>query len=449
MKNDYLATIKCMLEDSIHGSAKIIPQVFCQHPGKNFSRSAKLPLENLLMFLIRCEGGILDTELMKACHFSSVKKISRSGFVQQRSKLLAEGVRFLFSVFNDRLPLKNKYKRMYTLVAVDGSEINIPYDRSQTATFNPPDEDHYKGFNTVHLNALYDISDTRYVDAVIGTGPKGRDERDAFYKMVDRFSDKLAPQTIFLADRGYSGYNSFAHVMEKGAYFVFRVKDVDKGGILTSYDLPDDDEFDLQDSRFLIKGKLNRIMKDQSEVYYYIRSNQRFDFIDSKERKLYYMPLRITRIKIDPDNYECLISNLPFSSFTTDDLKELYHLRWGIETSFRELKYNIGMVRFHSRKTEYVLQEVFARMIMFNFCSEVIKNIPVPEAKRGKRKHVYAVNFSSGVTACREYLSPWSEMTSEDLISMLSRCLHAVSPGRHYERYIRSQHYVTFSDRMG
>nr|WP_248616362.1 transposase [Lactobacillus amylovorus] len=29
--------------------------------------------------------------------------------------------------------------------------------------------------------------------------------------------------------------------------------------------------------------------------------------------------------------------------------KELYHLRWGIETSFKKLKYSLGGVQFHSK----------------------------------------------------------------------------------------------------
>ncbi len=31
-------------------------------------------------------------------------------------------------------------------------------------------------------------------------------------------------------------------------------------------------------------------------------------------------------------------------------LKQIYALRWGIETSFRDLKYTIGMLDFHSKR---------------------------------------------------------------------------------------------------
>ena len=33
--------------------------------------------------------------------------------------------------------------------------------------------------------------------------------------------------------------------------------------------------------------------------------------------------------------------------------------RWGIERSFRKLKYTIGLTNFHAKKVEYILQEIF------------------------------------------------------------------------------------------
>jgi len=41
-------------------------------------------------------------------------------------------------------------------------------------------------------------------------------------------------------------------------------------------------------------------------------------------------------------------------------LKLLYFARWGIESSFRKLKYTIGMSNFHAYKPKYIKQEIFA-----------------------------------------------------------------------------------------
>ena len=78
--------------------------------------------------------------------------------------------------------------------------------------------------------------------------------------------------------------------------------------------------------------------------------------------------MRIIRFSVTEGTYECIITNLPPDKFSADEIKCLYAKRWGIETSFRELKYAIGLTRFHSKKLEYILQEIWSRMVLYNFC---------------------------------------------------------------------------------
>lgn len=60
--------------------------------------------------------------------------------------------------------------------------------------------------------------------------------------------------------------------------------------------------------------------------------------------------LRIVRFPLSADTYECVITKLPNDEFPPDELKKLYAMRWGIETSFHELKYAIGLSCFHTKK---------------------------------------------------------------------------------------------------
>ena len=58
-------------------------------------------------------------------------------------------------------------------------------------------------------------------------------------------------------------------------------------------------------------------------------------------------------------------------------------MRWGEETSFRELKYTIGLINWHSSKYDGILQEINAHMILYNFCELVtshamVKNLKMP-----------------------------------------------------------------------
>lgn len=85
------------------------------------------------------------------------------------------------------------------------------------------------------------------------------------------------------------------------------------------------------------------------------------------------MHIRFVRFQLSETNYEVLATSLPEEMFSVMDLKELYQLRWGIETGFRELKYILGLAAFHSKKENSILQEVFARLIMYNFSMCIIQ----------------------------------------------------------------------------
>ena len=106
------------------------------------------------------------------------------------------------------------------------------------------------------------------------------------------------------------------------------------------------------------------------------------------------------RFKISDNTYETIITNLDANEFSADKIKELYHMRWGIETSFRELKYAIGLINFHSKKVEYIAQEVFAKLTMYNFCEIITLNVVITHKQR---KHEYQVNFTVAIHICRYF----------------------------------------------
>ena len=65
------------------------------------------------------------------------------------------------------------------------------------------------------------------------------------------------------------------------------------------------------------------------------------------------------------------------SRYFSEDFKALYHLRWQEENSFRDLKYSLCLKAFHSKKYDYIVQEVWARVILYNFSSSIIINVTI------------------------------------------------------------------------
>ena len=78
-------------------------------------------------------------------------------------------------------------------------------------------------YNQIHLNALYDLQARTYADAIIQPA-RLENENKAVCEMIDRYQGEV--KTVFIADRGYESYNIFAHVQEKGMFFLVRVKDI-------------------------------------------------------------------------------------------------------------------------------------------------------------------------------------------------------------------------------
>ena len=64
------------------------------------------------------------------------------------------------------------------------------------------------------------------------------------------------------------------------------------------------------------------------------------------------------------------------------------------------LKYSLALSYFHSKKTEHIFQEIFARLTMYNFAELITSHVTV---KQKSGEHPYKVNFAAAVHICREF----------------------------------------------
>ena len=96
----------------------------------------------------------------------------------------------------------------------------------------------------------------------------------------------------------------------------------------------------------------------------------------------------MVRFEITPGHYETLVTN---TDYTVEELKNLYASRWDRETSFRNLKYSIGLTHFHAKKKEGILQEIFAKITNYNFCRWILSVIPIEQSYG---KYNYKICFS-------------------------------------------------------
>lgn len=289
------------------------------------------------------------------------------------------------------------------------------------------------------MNALYDLCQRTYVDAEIQPGRQQNEDR-AMCHMVDRYDGEKA---IFIADRNYESYNIFAHIEQKGMYYLIRVKDINSSGMLRNMKLPDTASFDT-DKSFILTRKQTKEVKADKEKYRFIPTNSTFDYLDLHKNKFYEMNIRIVRFPISENSYECIITNLPRNEFSSEEIKWLYQKRWGIETSFRELKHAIGLTRFHAKKVEYIKQEIWARMLLYNFCEIITTRVVV--IQKTNRKHIYQVNYTRAIRICCFFIR--TEKAPPDVEYLIRQELLPVRPGRSNPRKVRSTSHISFLYRV-
>ena len=403
---------------------------FVHQPGTDFTRTKKLPITKLLPFLVSQGSYSTKNELTEAYGFSADRP-SLSAFIQQRAKLKPEAMETLFHHFSDSLDEFHP-AGIYRYIAADGSTMTFLGNPIRaSADYHTNQGDAEKGCYCVHATASYDLDTDIYTDCVIQPIRK-KDEFAAFSTIVDRH---LIPndnsRIVFLGDRGFCSYNTMAHVIEREQFFLFRAKDVTSKGILHHIDLPEEDSFDI-DVKFIIVRRQSGKLVIPEGYKRFVGMEQAFDFVDYGSSEYYELPVRVVRFELSPGNYEALVTNLPRDEFPVAALKILYHRRWGIETSFRSLKYTIGLMKFHASKPEFVLQEIWARLIAYNF-TEAISHCVVIEDKPDN-KHGYKINFSAAVHVCRQFLRSSLAGNPIDVISLLARELIPIRDDRAFPR---------------
>ncbi|MFQ9464866.1 MAG: transposase [Gallintestinimicrobium sp.] len=75
----------------------------------------------------------------------------------------------------------------------------------------------------VHTISLYEVCSKRYLDLEVQPGRR-KNEFQAICHLMDRYAYGGHP--IFIADRGFSSYNVFAHAIENQIDFMIRAKDL-------------------------------------------------------------------------------------------------------------------------------------------------------------------------------------------------------------------------------
>lgn len=410
-------------------------EAFVKNPEKDFTRNRKQSFQKIFHFILSMENDAIKRELMKYFNFSSDAPTD-AAFNMQRGKIKTTAFEYLFHEFSNRIQDEKNYKG-YKLLACDGSSLYI--------SRNPKDKDTFihehntmRGFNMLHLNTLYDLCNRKYTDAVIQPA-HGMDERDALCRMVQRAAYRNTDKTILIADRGYSSLRLFAYIDASSYKYVIRFKESSVNNIAYGIKLPDSDTYDFTKEIYLTHSRKKELfLRKDKHVKYICKKTGEDEFDAIGKRELLPIKLRFVKFPLKNNTYEILVTNLSEQEFSSEELKVLYNMRWGIESSYKELKYAAGLIGLHSKKREYIEQEVWARLILFNYSEAIAMRISVEKRKFSQKlKYKYQLNFTTAIYLCRLFLRKNSALSAITLESTIENNILPVRQGRNAFRVQR------------
>ena len=443
--NDFPTNVKEKLNSIISDMAEH-HWLFSNNPGHDFMRQdlGKLSFYDTMRMIIGMGKGSTNDEIMDYFDLDPDCIPSQSAFCQRRSQISLSAFEYLFSEFSSSFPrTTNKFKD-HCILACDGCHVVYTTNSAIIEHYNIPRLIDYKGYNHMHLNGFVDVISKAFLDIVIQPG-QHPDEREAFHTMLDHFQPDDPEKYIITADRGYESYDLLFHCELKHLNYVFRMKAPSSSkSLLSSYisELPDDqEEFDVTIKRFFT-DKYTSIMKDQSDVYHYMNPYKNIPHFQQllNDKHLYFMQFRVVKIKVAENTYEYMITNLPHT-FVLEDIKACYHWRWGIEISFRYLKHANGLLYFHSKKPEFLKQEIYANLILYNFgiflANEAAEENLKKKRKKGN-KYNYEIDFSSALKTARKFFVRRDSHKHVDIIKLMMKYVHAVKiEFRQFDRPLR------------
>ena len=395
-----------------------------------FTRKRTLDAATVLKTTINMQGQNLNSELFRAFGEDATKKndkvVSTSAYVQRKSQLSPACFKHILTVFNQNLFNIQLFDHHYRLFAIDGSDFNQIWNPKSNNIVQASSHKK-KPYCQIHVNALYDLLNNTYQDCIFQ--PKSEmDERKAAVQMLKALN--CGPYIVTM-DRGYTSFNMIENCNRlPNCHYIIRTK-AGQGGVKEITTLPDQ-ECDREISCLVTTSNYYYITHKASENIHHVQHHYRqyikyrskntqdlsWDFGELCTIKFRACKFRINDAKSGKEEWEVVLTNLDRKNYPLKRIKELYHLRWGIETSFKKLKYSLGSVQFHSKQDKFIEMEIYAHMIMFNAISQIDAQAYIPQKHC---KYQYAINFKQSCLIIQSmYLASSSTQDFERILIQIS-----------------------------
>lgn len=378
----------------------------------DFTRLRKLSFSMLIVFILSSTKKSLQSALF--AFTSAIKSnfgtYTKQAFSKARKKINPSA---LLALFKESVKLFYKdgvFKRYkgYRITAIDGTKYNLPNNDEMKEVYGF--QQHTNEQPQALGSCLYDVLNGVIIDALIT--PFNSNERTLAKMHLKALGEIKTSKELVLMDRGYPSAELFNYINNLGFKYVIRSSSVYSKN------------FKAKGNDCVIIHKFNNGLK---------------------------VKLRVIKVVLKNGEVETLLTNVFSTSFTTEDFKELYHMRWGIEEKYNDLKNKLEIENFSGNSNIAILQEFYATMFLSNIssimassCTEEIEQIN----KYKDLKHKYKANLSLTISMMRmrliEMLTLKSDKKRERILNNIyDQLLYATVPIRPNRTFERSKKHLS------
>ncbi len=341
----------------------------------DFSRNRKLPFERVVSIILNMPKRSLSIEIQDFFNNieSEVKSCTKGAFSLQRSKLKALFFDFwnkhLVNSFYTHYGTKTKKWKGFILQAVDGSTAYLINKKEVIDYFGTQGNQH----GSVPMARIVQIQDVLNEITVWGNiSPINDSEVTVISNNIRHFRK----DSLTLFDRGFPCFSLMYLLLneEKPLHFLMRCRK----------------NFNREVIEFLKSNKTSEELTF-SPTAEALETLKKLGHIITRKQTI---TIRVVKVKLSTGEDEILLTDL-FDEhlYPLDDLKQLYALRWGIETTFGKQKNQQQMEQFSGHKVISIQQDYAATLMIANLQSLIEKQsneyLTIINAIR---KHNYKIN---------------------------------------------------------
>lgn len=403
---DFIQTLRDLISDPEYlQRSKMRPQ--------DFTRTRKMSFPQMLCLIIGYTKKSLQVGIYEfLSKMKSTETYSKQAFSKGRLRINPEAIKELFDLSVREFYAKAEFLLYngYRLCAIDGVRCNLPPSEE---LYNEYGEQLTRGKYQIQAlgSCMYDVLNHILVD--VSLSPCRANERELAREHIanlGKYADSSVKE-LLLFDRGYPSAELLHYVDTLGYSYVMRCS----SEFVNRMELDGDD---------CIITYTFRQMRDEPKT------------------------MRILRLPLPSGETEILVTNIFDPEFTTENFRDIYKMRWEIETKYDELKNKLQIENFSGISQIAVLQDFYAAMLVSNMVQFVAyDNSDWLEEYNSLPEHKlqYKLNISMAISAVKSHTAELFlcagesdiESTLRQITEQLKHCLTPIRKNRSFPRTVK------------